>query len=214
MNQLNSTTTTVECGRCGQKLRIPVKRNLEVTCPTCGNIETHYQVPPDYRMISFMCSETGQRYQVLFSKKPSDTKYKVKGVSRNDVSTNAPGIEANFKIIEERDYDISDFDFTGIYCGGCGWKREEREGVSDFVLCDKCNNYVCTKNTHIVGSEKIFRCSKSCGRTGTVTESLKTVKSEAFEGKTQKIDAGRSKQQLVPSFLRVLRRHNRKQLPE
>ena len=77
-------TTIVSCELCGQPLRIPAKRNVQVRCPTCHEVATHYQIDIDCRVIPFVCSETGQRFKVVFSRDSKEERYRIKDISQED----------------------------------------------------------------------------------------------------------------------------------
>jgi hypothetical protein len=200
MNQ--EITNIVSCGLCGQKLRIPAKRNLQVACPTCGEVAIHYQVEVDYRVIPFRCSQTGERFKVVFSRDSKEERYRIKAVSQEDKFTVTPYSRAHYAVDADQSFDVKEFDDSGWHCGVCEWGKDQRVDPT-YVRCGRCRELVCGRRSYTAADgKKLFRCHVGCGNEGVLEKDGPTISSlrgEAFQHKPQTVESGFGDLRLNPA---------------
>jgi hypothetical protein len=197
-------TNIVSCGLCGQKLRIPAKRDLDMKCPTCGEIIAHNQVEINYRVIPFRCSQTGQRFKVVFSRDAEEERYRIKAISQEDKLTVTPYSRAHYTVGTEQNFNINEFDTSGWYCGVCEWGKDHSVSPR-YVQCGKCGELVCGRRSFIADGKKHFRCYEGCGSEGVLEEggpTMSSLQGEAFQRKPQAVESGFGDHRLNPGDIR------------
>lgn len=151
------------------------KASLSATRPELKDFAKRLNVP-------VICTEADRAFVLVFREKRSvfGTRYKLEATLAN-IGENGAEPSPSLTV------PISSLDWGGITCPHCRNRSRVRP-----VLCGACNRLACDGRVTESSDDLFFKCADSCGTSGWVRNSLKTVTGT---------DGGRSAPQTAASSL-------------
>jgi hypothetical protein len=206
--------TIIPCigSNCTQKLRVPWDKGMiRITCPTCKltwQWEPNPNAPTEtLRAVEFRCAHSGKLFSSTFKRAafgrifyfvpPAETNAPTKALSLaiGSDSGDSDWRKLLHASIDQRaatanqteEMNISEFDFDGWSCAECD-SNASKTG-SEFVRCGKCNYFVCSGRVTVEpDGSSWFRCYDSCGKSGKIGGTIKSVDSRAAPSASTPVD--------------------------
>lgn len=127
----------------------------------------------DYRLLKFVCSESGDKFNFLMGRKYDDDPFRPVKIVPDilDLAAAAEGT-ATKTTTEDK------FSFDGWKCI-CGWGDDPT-----FIKCGKCGQLACGKRSYEMGGVQYFKCTPECGRNSKIDGFIKAFSATRVDSDT------------------------------
>lgn len=127
----------------------------------------------EYRLLKFVCSETGERFNFLMGRMYDDDPFRPVKIVPDVLE-----LAAATKGTSTQTTTDNKFSFQGWQCI-CGWGDKPT-----FIRCGKCSQLACGKRSYEMGGVRYFKCTPDCGHSGQISGSIESYSTTKLENET------------------------------